>query len=603
MRTSKVVVLLISLAVLPGCGGGDSSKSEEHPPNSEAGQQDADLPETGEDSDTPDAGTPEAGTPEAGTPEAGTPEAGEDADTEAGEDADVPDVGDGGCGSPVACAALAAEQNASDKLASISGDDAALTDFLTRMPKGADLHNHLSGAVYAETYLDWAKTEGGFCITTSSLSLSSTCGSTNVPVPSPGEPLFTQLVQAWSMEGFVPSPAESGHDHFFATFGKFGAVSGTHHGAMLADVMARAASENEVYIEPMLTSNSTAQNLGASLWGDNHPGVWLSASDLPAFRDKLMAASGWSNAVNKVRTDVNASEATARQLLGCDGSQPSEACAVGVRYATYISRSGHTAGVFAQMLAAFEAAKLEPRLVALNLVGPEDSSTALSRYDDAMGMLGYLYDTYTATGLSPLRVTLHAGELAPAYTPSSYNISTIDHVRKAVQVAHAERIGHGLDVLLESNPTELLDELHQKNVLVEICLSSNIQILEIGGTDHPLASYLDHGVPVALATDDQAVSRSSITGEHMRAVQDQHLDYVQLKAMARNSLEHAFLPGESLWLSVEDLTPVAACANTATTYLGEDPVPAACEQFLSTSARAQHQWELERRFRAFEAAP
>src|SRR5262245_48368545 len=31
-----------------------------------------------------------------------------------------------------------------------------LRGFIQRMPKGGDLHNHLSGAVYAESYLAWA---------------------------------------------------------------------------------------------------------------------------------------------------------------------------------------------------------------------------------------------------------------------------------------------------------------------------------------------------------------------------------------------------------------------------------------------------------------
>jgi adenosine deaminase len=35
----------------------------------------------------------------------------------------------------------------------IRSEPLALRDFLKRMPKGADLHSHLSGAVYAETHI------------------------------------------------------------------------------------------------------------------------------------------------------------------------------------------------------------------------------------------------------------------------------------------------------------------------------------------------------------------------------------------------------------------------------------------------------------------
>jgi adenosine deaminase len=143
--------------------------------------------------------------------------------------------------------------------------------------------------------------------------------------------------------------------------------------------------------------------------------------------------------------------------------------------------------------------------------------------------------------------------------------------------------------------------MKQLGVMVEIGLSSNIQILEVSGTNHPLASYLKNGVPVALATDDQGVSRSSMAGEYMRAVQDQQLDYKTLKKMARTSLEKSFLPGGSLWTSLDSLTSVTQCAPTASGYYGDDPVPAACQTFLTGSAKATTQWELEKRFREFEA--
>lgn len=36
----------------------------------------------------------------------------------------------------------------------------AVRAFVQRLPKGADLHSHLSGAVYAEHYLQWAAADG-----------------------------------------------------------------------------------------------------------------------------------------------------------------------------------------------------------------------------------------------------------------------------------------------------------------------------------------------------------------------------------------------------------------------------------------------------------
>jgi adenosine deaminase len=215
-----------------------------------------------------------------------------------------------------------------------------------------------------------------------------------------------------------------------------------------------------------------------------------------------------------------------------------------------------------------------------------------------MAMLDFLYRRYTEPGLSPLQVTLHAGELTAAYLPAGSTANTF-HIRRAVEVGHATRIGHGVDVMSETNPTALLDALAARGVLIEVCLSSNDQILEVRGSAHPLAQYLAHGVPVALATDDQGVSRSSLAGEYRRAALDQHLGYRQLKTMARDSLQHAFLPGAPLWASVATVTPAAACAGGAP--IGTAP-SAACQQLLADSERARLQWKLEQRFLAFEAA-
>jgi len=565
---------LISISLVSACGGGNDEPSRHSQPD--AGGEDASSTDAGDDGSSEDGSAL-------------------DAPADAPVDSDASAV-DAACGTASECA-LGDEQRASDKMDSVVNDPVALGQFLTAVPKGGDLHNHLSGAVWAETYLGWAKSEGNYCIANSSLALSTSCSNTSTtsPVPTAADALWLPVIRAWSMQDFVAG-AQTGHDHFFATFGKFGAISGpAHHAKGLADVMQRADSENALYLEPMLFSNSTAASVGSAVW----PGGTLTTAALPGFHASLLSYSGWNAAVQAIVTDITNTESGARQQLGCNGSNPDSACRVGSRYMVYISRGGSGPAVFAQMVAAFEAAKIEPRLVALNLVGPEDGSSALSAYDRHMEMLGYLHTAYA--GQSPLHVTLHAGEITKKYLPANYDIASINHIRKAVEVAHAERIGHGVDVLGESDPTGLLTELQQLGVMVEIGLSSNTQILEVDGTNHPLATYLQYGVPVALATDDQGVSRSSMAGEYMRAVEDQKLDYKTLKKMARTSLEKAFLPGPSLWASFDSLQAVAECAPTASSYYGEDPPPAACQTYLGTSAKAAMQWELERRFREFEA--
>jgi adenosine deaminase len=137
----------------------------------------------------------------------------------------------------------------------------------------------------------------------------------------------------------------------------------------------------------------------------------------------------------------------------------------------------------------------------------------------------------------------------------------------------------------------------QRKVAVEICLTSNDVILGVEGANHPLPEYLAHGVPVALATDDQGVSRSDMTQEYLRAEETYNFSYTDLKRMARQSLEHSFLAGESLWRPGGNFQVIAACAAD---HAGTEKTSAACQKFLDASDRARVQWELEGAFASFE---
>src|SRR5205814_10614896 len=163
------------------------------------------------------------------------------------------------------------------------------------------------------------------------------------------------------------------------------------------------------------------------------------------------------------------------------------------------------------------------------------------------------------------------------------------HIRESVMIAHAERIGHGVDLMHENDIYELLREMARRKVMVEICLSSNDGILGITGPQHPLAIYLKYGVPVALATDDEGVSRSEISREFLKAALDQGLGYLQLKTMARNSLQYAFIAGGSVWSDARKFVPVAQCTqDIAMIKLTSN----ACRQYVEGSEKAKLQWRL-----------
>lgn len=507
-------------------------------------------------------------------------------------------TGDVACETPLECA-TAAEDDAASRLEEIRDDEVAVEEFLVAMPLGGDLHHHLSGSVYAETYMGWAAADGDYCIAENGLALSLSCGDGNdFPVPSGRRDVYLDVVRAWSMLDFVPSPSESGADHFFSTFSKFGAISGSQHGRMLADVRRRAAAENLLYIEPMLTSNSTARSLGQDVWSDLGGGS-VTTADYAEFHAALLADPGFSAARARLTDDAENSENIANAEQDCGTADAAPGCAVRTRYQAYISRSGSDSGVFAQMVAAYEAAIVEPRIVGLNLVGPEDGSTAMSNYDDQMDMLGYLGEYYADT--SPLRLSLHAGEITAESVPNGYELDETDHIRKAVEIAGTRRVGHGVDVMFESDADGLFDLLRDRGILVEICFASNDIILEVTGPTHPVHEYLERGVPVSLATDDQGVARSSLAKEFVRGVMDQGLNYLELKQMVRASIEYSFLPGDSFWADASAGVVVDACAPAQ----GDTPVTespsAECQSFLDGSERAQLQRLLEAQFETFEA--
>jgi adenosine deaminase len=395
--------------------------------------------------------------------------------------------------------------------------------FLYRMPKGADLHNHLSGAVYAETYID-AAAALHYCVDKTAMALAA-------PPCKPGQPdaaesqtdndLRNKLIDSLSLRNFIAGP-ESGHDHFFAAFGKFGPGGS---GQFIAEVIRRAAAQNESYMELMaLSGGAGAAELGDRTGLDN---------DFDASRRRL-ETSGLSTLVQSLRQRVDQLEQTRTHDLGCDSSAPEPACRVQVRYIYQVSRETPKQQIFAQVIAGFELAKADARVVAINFVQAEDGVISMRDYHFQMTIVDYAHRIYPS-----VHITLHAGELAPGLVPFE---GLRSHIREAVEIGHAERIGHGVDILYERDPQGLLQEMRDKHIAVEINVTSNDGILGVRGNQHPFPRYRKAGVPLLLSTDDEGINRSNLTSEFQRAVLAWNLNWTDLKQLSRNSLESAFLP-------------------------------------------------------------
>jgi adenosine deaminase len=121
---------------------------------------------------------------------------------------------------------------------------------------------------------------------------------------------------------------------------------------------------------------------------------------------------------------------------------------------------------------------------------------------------------YQIARLGRLGLTVHAGEDAPP-----------DYVWQAVDGLGANRIGHGCAAA--SDPT-LVRRLAKDRILVECCLSSNEHTGAVKrGARHPIHTFLDAGVPVAICCDNTTVSRTNQVKESARAAAAIGLDAVE----------------------------------------------------------------------------
>ena len=162
--------------------------------------------------------------------------------------------------------------------------------------------------------------------------------------------------------------------------------------------------------------------------------------------------------------------------------------------------------------------------VAVNMVGREDNDKGYPlRFLPTMRDLRRQY--------SGVRLSIHAGEVdEPNF-----------HVRDSLLLG-AERIGHGINLITDDETMRLM---RHGPYLVEINLISNLLLGYVSDySQHPFPEYLRTGIPVALSTDDRGMWDSTMTDEFYVAVTEFDLSWDEIKLLSRNSLTHAFVTPE-----------------------------------------------------------
>lgn len=150
--------------------------------------------------------------------------------------------------------------------------------------------------------------------------------------------------------------------------------------------------------------------------------------------------------------------------------------------------------------------------------------------DEARGPAEWFRDLFKKAAASGLHLTAHAGETTgPESIWGALNIG-------------AERIGHGLAAAQDA---ELLEVMAQKQVPVELCVSSNLRTgVSPDLKEHPIKKFFEHGLMITLSTDDPAMFQTSLNREYEIAQQEFGFSEDHLRELARNSFEASFLPVE-----------------------------------------------------------
>jgi len=437
----------------------------------------------------------------------------------------------------------AASQYYSNLISGATPNVAELNIFANMLPKGGDIHHHYSGAIYAETYLDWVGNKN-YCIyresdwqlkvekyrieTRPAAELAEGAGKICISADAVrnDNSFYRELLMRWSDKDYGNHSHEQSppDQQFFDTFGFFGPVSSAAFHEGLQALKERAKAENVQYIETMLESSPDVDNPNLAKKINNLTADATDDETEVALNEYSDFLDGDAAAKAKIDNYVkNLEEAAA----GIDDA------AFKLRFQTYVSRNNAPAKVFSGLYSAFAAAKESNFIVGVNIVGPENGHVAMRDYSLHMQMFRFLNQRFPGVKLS-----LHAGELVLGMVPPE---GLKSHVREAVEIAMADRIGHGVDIAHETDPDELLEVLKERKVAIEVNLTSNSFILGVKNEAHPVQVYRYHDVPFVISSDDPGVSRNNLSGEYLLFIVRYKPSYEELKKVAYNSIRYSFL--------------------------------------------------------------
>jgi adenosine deaminase len=135
-------------------------------------------------------------------------------------------------------------------------------------------------------------------------------------------------------------------------------------------------------------------------------------------------------------------------------------------------------------------------------------------------------DAYAIARSGELGLTAHVGEDEGP-----------ECIWEAVEELGVMRIGHGCSAIEDK---ELLKRLARDRILIECCITSNYQTGAVKrGREHPIFTFLEYGIPVAICTDNTTVSSTNQDRENDYLVS--RLSLGRLAEIHRQARAHSFI--------------------------------------------------------------
>jgi adenosine deaminase len=387
---------------------------------------------------------------------------------------------------------------------------AQLYTFLYAMPKGGDLHNHLTGAVRSEWYWDAALAEetrgyiyytrvriqncapygnNEFGAAKELLLFKNIQGSSFEKLDACAKSEFKRLQdldarekQGWLESMRLDQPHEGRNEFFEAIWDR------------IDDLL-----RNPYLICDILLRNMQAFGQEGLLYLETQEGV-----------QGAKKADGSPYSVVEV-------VAIYRQFLA---SPQAKATGVEVRFQNSLLRFSPDAEQRLRDLYAITD-RYRDLYVGVNMVGREDNGKGYPlRFLPVLRELRHKYPD--------INLSIHAGETdEPDF-----------HIRDTLLLG-AQRIGHGVNLIRDPETMVLM---RNGPYLVEINLISNLLLEYVSDySQHPFPEYLRVGIPVALSTDDRGMWDSNMSDEFYVAVKEFNLSWEEIVKLSRNSLQYAFV--------------------------------------------------------------